>query len=118
MFSSLPCRQRRLIDSKLHGHLLLGQPMNPPILTNFVPQILRFFFERITAQELDNLCIPTTAVKPVRADGTARAAWWESRSSPGFYYSPVGGPSEGRPTVDKDDRAGRPWRRGRPVGHE
>ena len=62
--------------------------------------------------------IPNTAVKPVRADGTARAAWWESRSSPGFYYSPVGGPSEGRPTVDKDDRAGRPWRRGRPVGHE
>jgi hypothetical protein len=30
----------------------------------------------------------------------------------------VGVLSEGRPTVEKDDRAGRPWRRGRPVGHE
>ena len=28
--------------------------------------------------------IPNTAVKPSSADGTARAAWWESRTLPGF----------------------------------
>ena len=32
--------------------------------------------------------IPNTAVKPSSADGTARAAWWESRTSPGFTYLP------------------------------
>src|SRR5512139_536021 len=29
--------------------------------------------------------IPNTAVKPSSADGTARVAWWESRTSPGFF---------------------------------
>ena len=29
--------------------------------------------------------IPNTAVKPSSADGTARAAWWESRTLPGFF---------------------------------
>ena len=30
--------------------------------------------------------IPNTEVKPLRADGTARAAVWESRSPPGTLY--------------------------------
>ena len=29
--------------------------------------------------------IPNTAVKPSSADGTARVAWWESRTLPGFF---------------------------------
>ena len=29
--------------------------------------------------------IPNTEVKPFSADGTARAAVWESRTRPGFY---------------------------------
>ena len=29
--------------------------------------------------------IPNTAVKPSSVDGTARVAWWESRTSPGFF---------------------------------
>ena len=31
--------------------------------------------------------IPNTAVKPSSADGTARVAWWESRTLPGFFSS-------------------------------
>jgi hypothetical protein len=35
--------------------------------------------------------IPNTAVKPLRADGTARASVWESRSSPGSIFErPLG----------------------------
>ena len=30
--------------------------------------------------------IPNTAVKSSSADGTARAAWWESRTSPGLLF--------------------------------
>ena len=32
--------------------------------------------------------IPNTAVKPSSADGTARVAWWESRTLPGFFLHP------------------------------
>src|SRR5437867_5449677 len=32
--------------------------------------------------------IPNTAVKPSSADGTARVAWWESRTLPGFSSVP------------------------------
>jgi hypothetical protein len=39
--------------------------------------------------------IPNTEVKPARADGTARAAEWESRSLPGFFLSQAGRPREG-----------------------
>src|SRR5213596_1300141 len=31
--------------------------------------------------------IPNTAVKPSSADGTARVAWWESRTLPGFHLA-------------------------------
>ena len=31
--------------------------------------------------------IPNTAVKPSSADGTSLARGWESRSSPGFFFS-------------------------------
>ena len=31
--------------------------------------------------------IPNTEVKPLGADGTARAAWWESRKLPGFFIN-------------------------------
>ena len=34
--------------------------------------------------------IPNTAVKPSRADGTAFARGWESRSVPGFLFSVQG----------------------------
>ena len=33
--------------------------------------------------------IPNTEVKPLWADGTARAAVWESRSPPGLFKSPI-----------------------------
>ena len=33
--------------------------------------------------------IPNTEVKPVRADGTAWAAVWESRSLPGFFLTRI-----------------------------
>ena len=30
--------------------------------------------------------IPNTEAKPLGADGTARGAWWESRTLPGLFY--------------------------------
>ncbi len=42
------------------------------------------------AERVTPVPIPNTEVKPLWADGTARAAVWESRSPPGIYLkSPI-----------------------------
>jgi len=55
MLPSFPPGYCRFIDSQPFRHLLLRQSVNPPIFSNFFPQVLVVFLERITAQELDNL---------------------------------------------------------------
>ena len=40
--------------------------------------------------------IPNTEVKPLSADGTAREAWWESRSPPILFFVVKPFPSKGR----------------------
>ena len=42
--------------------------------------------------------IPNTEAKPLGADGTARAAEWESRILPGFYFFGINGEGAQRPT--------------------
>jgi len=55
VFASLPAANGTWVNSYQTGQVLLRQPMNPPIFPNFVSKILRFFFERIASEELDNL---------------------------------------------------------------
>ena len=44
-----------------------------------------FRFSGLISERATPVPIPNTEVKPFCADGTARAAVWESRTRPGFY---------------------------------
>ena len=44
-----------------------------------------FRFSGLISEGATPVPIPNTEVKPFCADGTARAAVWESRTRPGFY---------------------------------
>jgi hypothetical protein len=54
-----------------------------PLLTSYLSLLTKKFLGGY-AEGVTPVPIPNTEVKPLRADGTARAAVWESRSPPGF----------------------------------
>ena len=47
--------------------------------------ILKLKVSGLDSERATPVPIPNTEVKPFSADGTARAAVWESRTRPGFY---------------------------------
>ena len=57
---------------------------SPLLQTNSIVD-LGIWFSGLISERATPVPIPNTEVKPFSADGTARAAVWESRTRPGFY---------------------------------
>ena len=53
--------------------------------TNSIVNLIPDSFSGLVSERATPVPIPNTEVKPFSADGTARAAVWESRTRPGFY---------------------------------
>ena len=59
---------------------------NPILVAKTLQRSFHFEFSGDFGEGETPVPIPNTAVKPLRADGTARASVWESRSSPGSIF--------------------------------
>ena len=57
---------------------------SPLLQTNSIVD-LGVWFSGLISERATPVPIPNTEVKPFSAEGTARAAVWESRTRPGFY---------------------------------